>query len=105
MKLMTKELERQMPKLYSQDGKGFDAIVYARYFHCFSNWLWLATEYDPTDKIFFGYVCGFEKEWGNFSLEEMEGIQGVERDLYFTPKPLKEVLKEEQNMDSTKEEW
>lgn len=94
MKLMTNELQERLPKMYSQDGKGFDAIVYAHYFHPLSNWDWYATEYDPEYKEFFGYVCGFQNEWGSFSLTEMEGIGLLERDLYWTPKPLREALNE-----------
>lgn len=98
MKLMTKELEKQLPKLYSQDGKGFDAIVYAKYFSPVSNWVWYATEYDPLDKLFFGYVVGFESEWGYFGLKELEELGDmIERDLYFKPCPLKEVLQNEFN--------
>lgn len=94
MKLMTKELEKQFPNLYEQDGKGMNAIVYARFFHPFSNWTWYATEFDPNDKLFFGYVNGFEGELGYFGLEELEEA-GIERDLYFDSKPLKDALKED----------
>jgi hypothetical protein len=59
---MTKTLERRFAELSSQDGRGFDAIVPARYFHPLSNWTWYPTEYDSGDRIFLGYVCGFEDE-------------------------------------------
>lgn len=53
------------------------------------------TEFDGTDR-FFGWVQGFDGELGYFSLSELEGltingVPGVERDLYWTPKPLSEV--------------
>ena len=32
MKLLTKELQKKLPPLYSQDGKGDDAIAYAKFF-------------------------------------------------------------------------
>ena len=31
MKLLTKELQKKLPPLYSQDGKGDDAIAYAKF--------------------------------------------------------------------------
>ena len=48
--------------------------------------------------MFFGLVKGFEVELGLFSLEEMAAINvmglGIERDLYCTPRRLREVRKE-----------
>ena len=96
MILLTKEIEKLLPPLYSTNGQGFNAIAYLKLFHPLSQWTWFATEYDPIEKLFYGYVIGHEKEWGNFSLIELESIQHplpIERDLYFTPQPLQEVLK------------
>jgi hypothetical protein len=95
---MTKEIELIMPPIGSQEEKGYDAIVHVKYFTPDSNWTWFATEYDPVDRIFFGLVQGFETELGYFSLDELEESRGqlglpIERDLYFTPKPLKEIMK------------
>jgi hypothetical protein len=73
----------------AQDGKGKDAIVHAKFFHCLSNWTWYATEYDPEERVFFGIVDGHSAEWGYFSLDEMESlvVHGLkmERDLYWEP--------------------
>ena len=85
-----------MPLLYSQDGLGGEAIVHAKFFTPWSDWTWYATEYDPVERIFFGFVVGFESELGYFSLDEMEAIRGplgleIERDLHWPPRPLKEV--------------
>lgn len=92
MKLMTKEIENKIPKLYAQDGKGDDAIAYVKYFDILGSWSWYATEYDPQDKIFFGLVDGFEVELGYFSLAEFESMGfRIERDMYFKPKTLKEI--------------
>ena len=94
---MTKELEKRFAQVGSQEGKGFDALVIGKYFHPASNWTWYATEYDPEDHVFFGYVVGFENEWGPFSLDEMQEVKVrglvIERDLYFKEKPLKEALR------------
>jgi hypothetical protein len=91
MKLLTADIRKKLPALYSQENVK-DPIVHVRYFATWSNWTWFATEFDGED-TFFGMVHGFEKELGYFSLSEMEsgsGRSAIERDLYFTPKPLSE---------------
>jgi len=95
MRLLPPELERNIPKLYEQDGKGMDSMVYAKFFTPDSNWTWFVTEYDPIQRLCFGLVCGFENEFGYFSLDEIESVRGplglsVERDLHFIPKLLSE---------------
>ena len=94
MKLMTKEILRQIPKLNEQDGLGANAICYVKFFHPLSQWAWYATEFDGDD-TFFGLVCGFEKELGYFSLREMTELRvrglPMERDLYWIQKTLGEI--------------
>lgn len=98
MKLLTQELRRQLPPLYSQE-KEADPMVYAKFFHPLSSWTWYATEGSPEgdDFIFFGWVYGDVPELGYFSLNEMEGVKimglGIERDLHFQPTKLSEVKK------------
>ena len=108
MKLLTPELRQQLPPLYAQE-HARDPIVCAKFFTPSSSWTWYVTEGsaedDPDnpdqgeeDFIFFGFVIGFEKEWGYFSLNEMESARGpfglsIDRDLYFTPGPLSQVLR------------
>lgn len=88
MKLLTAEILRRLPKLYScQDEK--DPMVQCKFFTPDSNWTWYAIEFDGID-TFFGLVDGFERELGYFSLNELESIHGalslpVERDRYFKP--------------------
>jgi hypothetical protein len=95
MILMPKELAAAMPALYSQENLGEDAIVHAHYFSPLTGWDWFATEYNPETEECFGLVFGFEEELGYFSLAELAGINAgkgfayIERDLYWTPKPLK----------------
>lgn len=97
MKMMTKELEAKLPPLRSLDGKPEEEVlVRAHYFS--GSWDWWATEYDPETRTFFGLVRGFEIELGYFSLDELEEnscerrpLGGIERDLYWTPKSLKEI--------------
>lgn len=96
-KLMTKELERKMPPLRSTEEQGADALVHIHFFSPYSQWDWYATEYDPATGVFFGWVNGFEGEYGYFTLAELENATGkyglplVERDLDWTPVRLAEV--------------
>ena len=92
MKLLTKALRRKLPKLYSQESKGMDAVAQVKFFTPDSSFTFWATEFDQED-TFFGLVDGLDKELGYFSLSELESIRGpmglpIERDLYFDPKPL-----------------
>jgi hypothetical protein len=92
-KLLTKEIEKKLPGLYKTDGvKGGEKVAVVKFFTPASNWTWYGIEYDPDEKLFFGYVCGFENEFGYFSLSELESLNGsVERDFYFSPTKLKDL--------------
>jgi len=103
MKLLTEAIRKTLPPLHSQDGKGEEAIVHAKFFTPDSSWTWFATEGEPitdengseVDFLFFGLVYGLEKEYGYFSLKELESVRGpmgleIERDMFFTPRPLRE---------------
>ena len=95
--LLPPELKRQIPKLYSQDSAA-DPIVYAKFSFPAGGWLWFVTEGQTTgrDFTFFGYVIGFESEWGYFTLRELEevNIKGlvIERDESFEPLTLSSCL-------------
>ena len=96
MKLLTKELETRFKTIGSQESKGKEAIVLAKFFDPCSNWTWYATEYNPNERLFFGRVDGFESELGYFSLDELEEFKGrlglgIERDLYWDEKPLSQL--------------
>lgn len=96
MKLLTQEIRKKLPKLYSQE-KSEDPTIIVKFFCPWNNWTWYAYEFDGED-MFFGFVVGLENELGYFSLSELESINGpfhlkIERDLYFDPKPLSEVRK------------
>lgn len=93
--LITDEIARQLPALYSQDGAGENALAIVKFFTPWTNWTWYASEYDPEQRLCFGIVVGHERELGYFSIDELQQISGpggltIERDLYWTPKPLKE---------------
>lgn len=99
MKLITKELEKQLAKypLYSQEGKGDDAVVVCKFF--LQGWTWYVLEaekQDTGDWLFFGLVDGFEREYGYFRLSQLQSVRGhfglgVERDLYFKPTKVKNL--------------
>jgi hypothetical protein len=98
MKLLTQEIRKKLPPLYSQEGKGGKAVVVVKYFTPSSSWTWYATEFDGED-TFFGLVDGQFKELGYFSLRELEEVRGpmglpIERDLYWQPKMLEEIAPE-----------
>lgn len=98
MKLLTQEIRRKLPPLYSQDGKGGKAIAQVKYFSPSSSWTWYGVEFDGQD-TFFGLVDGHCKELGYFSLSELESIRGpmgmpIERDLYWQTKTLEEIAPE-----------
>jgi len=90
MKLLTKEILDKIPSLYAQE-KVKDPIVYVKLFHPLSSWKFFATEYDPKERIFFGWNP-MDGELGYASLSELESTKvrglGIERDTGFGPKPL-----------------
>ncbi len=94
------EVAATLPPLYSQDGKGDEALVYVKFFTPDSNWTWYATEYDPEQRLFFGLVVGMETELGYFSLDELQSARGplglrIERDTYWTPQTIAQVRSKE----------
>ena len=98
MQLLTEELRATLPPHYAQDGNK-NPTVHAKFFTPDSSWTWFVTEgnAEEDDFIFFGYVIGFEKEWGYFALSELESARGplglpIERDLYFKPAPWSEAI-------------
>jgi hypothetical protein len=98
MKLLTKELRRKLPPLYSRDGKGGKAVAWVKYFTPSSSWTWYGVEFDGED-TFFGLVDGQFKELGYFSLSELESVNGpmglpIERDLHWKPRTLEEIAPE-----------
>lgn len=98
---MTKTLEERFTKVGNQENVK-DPIVIAKYFNPTGIGYWFATEYDPKDKMFFGYVSLFgdyNDELGSFSLQELEDFRGkfglgIERDLHFEEILLSKIIKE-----------
>ena len=103
MKLLTEELEMEFEKypLYSQDGKGLNAEVIAKFYNPYGHGTWLITEgerQDNGDYLMFGHVQlsnPHEAEFGYVTLKELESIEikaklngipftigSIERDTY-----------------------
>lgn len=96
MKLLTKAIEKRLPKPYSTEEEK-DPFAQVKFFTPDSNWTWYATEFDGDD-TFFGLVDGFEMELGYFSKSELESATGpwglhIERDLHFKPTRISELKK------------
>ena len=106
MRLMTKELEEKIPRLYETDDQGMEAVAHVHYFN--ASWDWYVTEYDPEHREAFGFVVSpitreqmpYGGELGYFTIDELESVgkacpfDAVERDLYFEPTTLKEIADE-----------
>ena len=95
MILLPKYIRRQLPKLYSQEELGLEALARVKFFYPDFSWTWYASEFDGED-TFFGLVDGFEVELGYFSLSELSQVRGklglpLERDLHFEPTSLREL--------------
>ncbi len=101
MTLLPPKRRAELPKLHAQEKNRYPT-VYAKFFMPFTVWTWYATEgqAEGDDFRFFGYVAGFEGEWGYFMLSELESTRGpmglpIKRDLRFTSAPINEVFKRE----------
>jgi hypothetical protein len=108
MKLMTKEIYKSLPPLYSQE-KVKDPMIKVKFFYGGSTWgAYEGSEVCPVhsnfdckecpkpwhDYLFFGWAThGDGGELGYFSLKELASFRGrfglgIERDMYFDPTPL-----------------
>lgn len=75
---MTPELEMALEKfpLYSQDGKGKEAIVRAVFELLSARWYILEGGKEGAETILFGVAVGLmEEEYGYFTLEELSSIE------------------------------
>ena len=98
MKLLTDELRQRLPPLYSQEAEP-EPTIYAKFFMPGTGWTWYVTEgsEQEDDFLFFGFVVGFESEFGYFLLSELESVTNplglhVERDLSFREGKLTDVV-------------
>lgn len=103
-KLLTKVLERKLPKLYATENiPTEDKKVIVKFFDPYGKHTWYVVEGERTendDVRFFGLVDGQEKEWGYFTLNEIEAIRDpfnhrqhrIERDVHFTDYKISEIV-------------
>jgi hypothetical protein len=100
MKLLTKEIEKKLTDrnaLIAQrhragDWEYSDDKVIVKYFNPVGRGTWYVMngEKQPDgDWIFFGLVDLFEREWGYFSLNELESVElpfglKIERDMHYS---------------------
>lgn len=98
MKLFTKEVDKQ---LFAQYPKGSDLenqMVVAKIFNPYGRGVWYLLNSDPEDPDYIWAIVDlFEPDMGSVSRSELQTVKvppfglGLERDIYFTPKPAKEV--------------
>ena len=98
MKLLTKEIIKKLPALYSQEQVA-DPQAVVKFFTPSSSFTWFVLEggeQEGGDWLFFtkcfSHLCP-DGELGYTTLQQLKDIKGpfglgVERDLYFTPKPV-----------------
>ena len=102
MELLPVELRKTLPPLYSQESCP-TPIVHVKLFTPDSSFTWFVTEgaeQEDGDWLLFGFVIGLEEEWGYSLLSEIAGAHGplglqVERDMWFKPSPIDQVLRRE----------
>src|SRR5438067_715232 len=96
MELLTKDLEQRFARVKPDQN---NPIVIAKFFNPQGAGTWWATEYDPEDRVFFGYASVLPgcDEWGYFLLDELQEYRGrfglgIERDISWTEAPASAVL-------------
>ena len=71
------------------EGETLSPLFRVKLFDPCGSWTWYIQDWDGQD-LCFGYVEGFESEYGSFSLQELSEIEGpmhigIEVDVYFKP--------------------
>lgn len=92
MNLLTKEIIERFKNFpfYSQEGRGLDSVVVAKYFNPCGAGTWLVTEAEKQedgDWLLFGYCHIHCWEWGYVMLSELQNLKlpfglTIEQDLY-----------------------
>jgi len=102
MELLTKEIKKALPPLYSGEEiyiskkvfvcKFFNPCGAGTWYVCEGSRIW-PDDHDDDDWQFFGLVdLGYGQEWGYFNLSELESVitplgLGIERDIHFENEP------------------
>jgi hypothetical protein len=92
MKLLTAEIIKKLEKspLYATEKINVKPII-VKFFNPTGSGSWYVCEgekQEDGDWLFFGFVDLLEKEWGYFTLSELQSVKGrfglgIERDMYF----------------------
>lgn len=109
MKLLTKALLKKLPST-DVAPSAEDPIVWVKFFYPDFSWTWYMCGYDPDTEVAWGLVDGWEIEVGDFSVKELRQTKGklglgIERDLYFAPQPLSELIKELKKQHRDRRIW
>ena len=93
--LLPTSVRRELPPLGATEEEE-NPLLRVKFFYPDFSWTWYGIEFDGDD-LFFGLVDGFERELGYFRLSELLENRGklgmkIERDLSFTPIPLRKLL-------------
>jgi len=99
MKLFTKKILDSLPGLDESAGLTIEQQkVWCKFFG--ARCTWYITAYDAAERLAFGFVNMGDSqmaELGYIPIQELESLRfpfglSIERDIYFTPMPLKEVM-------------
>ena len=98
MKLLTKELLKKLPPIGHSIETKEEPQAIVKWFTPDSNWTWYVAEYDPENGMCWGLVDGFEKEFGFFTIDEIQKLKGplklpIERDMWFEKCNLNSLVK------------
>lgn len=95
--LLPDNIKDKLPRFYAQDHNK-DPTVYMKFFCSTNHWTWFVIEGEEETACFkfFGYVIGYVKAWGYFSLDELLSVECpegacIERDESFSPKPVSQI--------------
>ena len=109
MKLLTKDITKRLPPLYSTSDKApEDVSVVVKFFDPTGDSTFYGTEYCPEQRLFFGFVFHNRRdgELGYFSLDELISIRTafglkIERDIWWDgTKSLRHVIEAYQSGNS-----
>ena len=98
MKLLTKELLKKLPPIGHSIESKEEPQAIVKWFTPDSNWTWYVAEYNPENGMCWGLVDGFEKEFGFFTIDEIQKLKGplklpIERDMWFEKCNLNSLVK------------
>ena len=74
------EVLSKIPALFATERQDEENHLFLmRFYHPLSKDQWFVVEYDPEERVFFGWTDGDFQEWGYFSLLEMAfvNVRGV----------------------------